>query len=287
MLKRVALLGHPVGHSRSPAMHNAAFRELGIDWRYEALDVEPARFAGVLESLPGQGFAGANVTIPHKLRALEAADDPTEVARVVGAANTLSFRSGRVLADNTDVEGFLTALRERAPSAPTGMNALVLGAGGAGRAVVYALLSAGAARVEVWNRRPERAETLVSDLAGAAGQTALQSAVAPSTASMDLLVNATSLGMRHAHASPIPREGAEFFKAVPLSADELDDRLTVVDLVYRHDRTPLLRAAQARGARCVDGFDVLVHQGAASFRIWTGLHAPLGAMRRGATDGAD
>ena len=183
MLKRVALLGHPVGHSRSPAMHNAAFRELGLDWRYEALDVEPAGFAGVLESLPGQGFVGANVTIPHKLRALEAADEPTEVARVVGAANTLSFQSGRVLADNTDVEGFLTALRERAPSAPAGMNALVLGAGGAGRAVVYALLSAGAARVEVWNRHPERAEALVSDLAGTAGKTALQSAAAPSTAS--------------------------------------------------------------------------------------------------------
>ena len=143
VMKRVALLGHPVGHSRSPAMHNAAFRELGLDWRYEALDVEPARFAGVLESLPGQGFVGANVTIPHKLRALEAADDPTEVARVVGAANTLSFQGGRVLADNTDVEGFLTALRERAPAAPAGMHALVLGAGGAGRGVVYALLSAG------------------------------------------------------------------------------------------------------------------------------------------------
>jgi len=286
-MKRVALLGHPVGHSRSPAMHNAAFRELGLDWRYEALDVEPARFAEVLESLPGQGFVGANVTIPHKERALEAADELTEVARAVGAANTLSFEEGRVRADNTDVEGFLAALREQVPGAPAGMEALVLGAGGAGRAVVYALLSAGAARLDVWNRDPKRAEALVADMAPAAGKTALQSAVTPSTASIDLLVNATSLGMRHANASPEPREGAEFFKAVPLSADELDDRLTVVDLVYRHDRTPLLRAAQARGSRCVDGFDVLVHQGAASFRIWTGLQAPLGAMRRGATDGAD
>jgi shikimate dehydrogenase len=285
MLKRVALLGHPVAHSRSPAMHNAAFRELGLDWRYEALDVEPARFADVLESLPGQGFVGANVTIPHKLSALEAADDSTEVARTVGAANTLSFQGRRVLSDNTDVEGFLTALRERAPEAPAGMHALVLGAGGAGRAVVYALLSAGTARLDVWNRDPERARALVADMAPAAGGTALQSATQPSMASVDLLVNATSLGMRHANASPDPREGAEFFKAVPLSADELDDRLTVVDLVYRHDRTPLQRAAQVRGSRCVDGFDVLVHQGAASFRIWTGLQAPLGAMRRGATDG--
>jgi shikimate dehydrogenase len=284
---RVALLGHPVGHSRSPAMHNAAFRALGLDWRYEAIDVEPERFGEVLAALPGEGFVGANVTIPHKLRALEAADEPTDVARAVGAANTLSFTHGRVRADNTDVEGFLTALRERNPAAPAGMNALVLGAGGAGRGVVYALLSAGAARVDVWNRHPERAETLVSDLAPVAGETALESITEPTAADVDLLVNATSLGMRHPHASPETGEVDEFFKATPLSADELDDRLTVVDLVYRLDRTPFIRAASARGLRCVDGFDVLVHQGAASFRIWTGMPAPLRALRSGATDGED
>jgi len=284
---RVALLGHPVGHSRSPAMHNAAFRELGLDWHYEAVDVEPERFRDVLRSLPEEGFVGANVTIPHKLRALEAADAPTDVARIVGAANTLSFAEGRVRADNTDVEGFLTALREQVPGAPAGMSALVLGAGGAARAVVYALLSAGTERVQVWNRHPERARQLVSDLAPAAANTALESATEPSPRSFDLLVNATSLGMIASHASPEPREGDEFFKAVPLSADELDHRLTVVDLVYRHERTQLVRVASALGLRYIDGFDVLVHQGAASFRIWTGLQAPLGAMRSGATDGED
>jgi shikimate dehydrogenase len=284
---RVALLGHPVGHSRSPAMQNAAFRAVGLDWRYEAIDVPPQDFADVVAALPGRGFAGANVTIPHKLRALEAADEATDVARVVGAANTLSFAGGRVRADNTDVEGFLAALRERAPEAPAGMVALVLGAGGGARGVVYALLQAGAAHVTVWNRHSERAARLVADLAAAAGNSALDSQERPAAGSFDLLVNATSLGMRHAHAGPEPGEGDEFFKAVPLSADELDDRLTVVDLVYRQDRTPLLRAAQARGARCVDGFDVLVHQGAASFRIWTGVEAPLGAMRSGATHGED
>jgi len=287
MTTRIALLGHPVGHSRSPAMQNAAFRAAGLDWRYEAIDVAPAEFAEVLTALPGRGFAGANVTIPHKLRALEAADEATEVARVVGAANTLSFGGGRVRADNTDVEGFLAALRERAPEAPAGMRALVLGAGGAARAVVYALLEASAARVDVWNRHPERAAGLVADLAPAAGSSVLASNEKPFLTASDLLVNATSLGMRDAHAGPGSREGDEFFKAVPLSADELDDRLTVVDLVYRQDRTPLLRVAQERGLRCVDGFDVLVHQGAASFRIWTGMEAPLGAMRSGATDGED
>ena len=287
MTTRVALLGHPVGHSRSPAMQNAAFRAVGLDWRYEAIDVPPEDFPEVLGALPGRGFAGANVTIPHKLRALEAADEATEVARVVGAANTLSFGGGRVRADNTDVEGFLAALRERAPEAPAGMRALVLGAGGAARAVVYALLEAGAARVDVWNRHPERAAGLVADLAPAAGSSVLASNEKPSLTASDLLVNATSLGMRDPDAGPGSREGDEFFKAVPLSADELDDRLTVVDLVYRQDRTPLLRVAQGCGSRCVDGFDVLVHQGAASFRIWTGMEAPLGAMRSGATDGED
>jgi shikimate dehydrogenase len=287
MTTRVALLGHPVGHSRSPAMHKAAFRALGLDWRYEAMDVAPGDFTKVLAALPGRGFAGANVTIPHKLRALEAADEATEVARIVGAANTLSFVDGTIKADNTDVEGFLAALRERAPEAPAGMKALVLGAGGAARAVVYALLEAGAARVDVWNRHPERAHALVADLAQVARDCALRSTIKPAVAASDLLVNATSLGMRDPHASPEPGEGDEFFKALPLSADELDDRLTVVDLVYRQDRTPLLRVAQERGSRCVDGFDVLVHQGAASFRIWTGMEAPLGAMRSGATDGED
>jgi shikimate dehydrogenase len=268
-------------------MHNAAFRELGMDWRYEALDVEPERFAAVLAALPAEGFVGANVTIPHKLRALEAADEATAVARAVGAANTLSFEGGRVRADNTDVEGLLAALRERAPGAPAGMRALVLGAGGAARAVVRALLSAGTERVEVWNRTPGRARELVADLAPARDKAALRAVTAPDRATFDLLVNATSLGMRHAKGLPEPHEEDEFFKAVPLSADEVDDRLTVVDLVYRPDRTPLLRAASARGARCIDGIDVLVHQGAASFRIWTGKPAPLGAMRSGATDGDD
>jgi shikimate dehydrogenase len=268
-------------------MHNAAFRELGLDWRYEAIDVEPERFDEVVRALPGRGFRGANVTIPHKLAALDVADTASEVARAVGAANTLVFEEDAVHADNTDVAGFLTALRERAPEAPAGMRALVLGAGGAGRAVVYALLHAGAARVAVWNRHPERAAALVSDFSGAAGDTELVAAASPALGDTDLLVNATSVGM----VSPGPDPGAtgdpDPIKELRQLADELSDRLIVVDLVYRQDRTPLVRAALARSLRCADGIDVLVHQGAASFRLWTGMHAPLGAMRSGATDGTN
>ena len=160
------LLGHPVGHSRSPAMHNAAFRALGLDWRYEAIDGRAGALRrGRAEPCPGRGFVGANVTIPHKLRALEAADEATEVARAVGAANTLSFRRAD-RADNTDVEGFLAALRERAPEAPAGMQALVLGAGGAARAVVYALLSAGAARWRSGTATPNEPRHSCRDLRG-------------------------------------------------------------------------------------------------------------------------
>jgi shikimate dehydrogenase len=285
---QVAVLGHPVGHSRSPAMQNAAFRALGLDdWRYEAIDVEPERFDDVVRGLATQGYAGANVTIPHKLRALEVSDSATEVAKVVGAANTLVFEAGAVHADNTDVPGFLTALRERAPEAPGGMRALVLGAGGAARAVVYALLEAGAAGVDVWNRHPERAEALVSGLANAASGTELAVTTHPNLGRADVLVNATSVGMVSAGLDPLTPGGQPPIKELPLSADELGDRLIVVDLVYRQDRTPLVRAARARGLRCADGIDVLVHQGAVSFRLWTGMHAPLGAMRSGATNGAD
>jgi shikimate dehydrogenase len=269
-------------------MHNAAFRALGLDdWHYEAIDVEPARFDAVVRELAAGGFAGANVTIPHKLRALEVADSATEVARAVGAANTLVFDGGTIHADNTDVQGFLTALRERAPEAPAGMRALVLGAGGAGRAVVYGLLEAGAAAVDVWNRHPRRAAELVADLEGAASATRLAAVADPRLAGIDLLVNATSVGMVSPRPDPPGRGGPGPIKELPLSADELSDRLIVVDLVYRQDCTPLVRAARARGLRCADGIDVLVHQGAVSFRLWTGKHAPLGAMRSGATNGAD
>ena len=269
-------------------MHNAAFRELGLDdWRYEAIDVEPERFDDVVRSLAAQGYAGANVTIPHKLRALQAADSASPVAQVVGAANTLVFRDGAVHADNTDAQGFLTALRERVPDAPQGMRALVLGAGGAGRAVAYALVDAGAAAVEVWNRHPERAQDLVSHLAGAGKGAGLSATTAPRTDLADILVNATSVGMVSPGSGHSTPEDPDPIKELPLMADELSDRLIVVDLVYRQERTPLVRAALARSLQCVDGIDVLVHQGAASFRLWTGMNAPLGAMRSGATNGAD
>ena len=285
MTKLVGVLGWPVEHSRSPAMHNAAFRALGLDWRYEFLPVEPERFEPFVRELPQRGFVGANVTIPHKLRALALADAETEIARAVGAANTLSFRAGRIEAHNTDVEGFLNALREQVPEAPAGMEATVLGAGGAARAAVFALLSAKAARVAVWNRHPERAQQLVQALRPFAVDTVLEPIPEPDPAGSGLLVNATSVGMPTAHCEASVRADEGVIKELPLSADVWGDRQIVVDFVYRQSGTPLIRQARERGMTAVDGFDVLIHQGAASFRLWTGRDAPLGAMRSGAKDG--
>jgi shikimate dehydrogenase len=148
---------------------------------------------------------------------------------------------------------------------------------------VYALLEAGAARVSVWNRNPKRARGLVQDFSRFRGEAALDVVEAPSLPRAALLVNATSVGMPQSHDDPRPA-AVDAFKELPLSADVWGDRQIVVDLVYRQYGTPLARQARSRGAVCVDGLDVLVHQGAASFRLWTGMEAPLGAMRRGAED---
>jgi shikimate dehydrogenase len=261
-------------------MHNAAFAELGLDWAYDAIEVPPDRFEAVVRGLPERGYVGANITVPHKLAALAVADEATDTARAVGAANTLSFADDSVSADNTDLEGFLRALRQQVPAAPAGMRALVLGAGGAARAVVYGLLREGAARVEVWNRSRERAAGLVEDFRGFAGPESVLAAVdEPALAGRDLLVNATSVGMA-------PGKGhdahTDDFKLLRISADTLAEVQVVADLVYRDGGTALLREASARDLIRVEGVDILVQQGAASFELWTGRKAPLEAMRDGA-----
>jgi shikimate dehydrogenase len=276
------LLGFPVEHSRSPAMHNAAFRELRMDWRYEAIGVEPSRFQAVVHELAEGGCVGANVTIPHKLRALELADSASATARAVGAANTLTFTGGGIAAHNTDVEGFLAALAERAPGAPQGMRALVLGAGGGARAVVYALLLGGASLVTIWNRHPQRARDLIASFEAQNAAARLEIASEPEPSRANLIVNATSVGM--AFSGDEGGGVMQDFKELRLSVDDLDDRQVIVDLVYRDGGTALVRQARARGLHCVEGFDVLVHQGAASFELWTGRPAPLQAMRNGARE---
>jgi shikimate dehydrogenase len=258
----LGVCGWPVAHSRSPQMHNAALAAAGLaDWRYLRLPLPPDLFAETVRALPAAGFRGVNVTIPHKHAALALADRASEAARAIGAANTLTFEDGAILADNTDAPGLLAALGEP----PAGRTALVLGAGGAGRAAVWALRAAGAADVAVWNRTPQRAVALAAELGARAVEV-------PEAA--DIVINCTSVGLDDPDAT---------FKALPLGADELHAGSLVVDMVYRAGGTRLLQAARTRGARVVDGLEILVAQGAASFERWTGMDAPREAMRVAAT----
>jgi shikimate dehydrogenase len=258
-MPRLGVLGWPVAHSRSPAMHNAALAELGLsDWRYQALPVPPELFEPTTRALVGSGFVGANVTIPHKQVALALADSASDAALAIGAANTLTFaREGAITAENTDAPGLLEAIGE--PVA--GLRALVLGAGGSARAVVWALVTSGAGEVMIWNRTRGREEELVRRFD-------CRPVGRPSPA--DLLVNCTSVGL-----TPEARELSNF----RLSTAEVGAYATVVDLVYRDSGpTELVSAARAHGARTVDGIDVLVAQGALSLELWTGRSAPRETM---------
>lgn len=273
-MPRLAVIGHPVAHSRSPAMQTAALGALGLgeEWSYGAIDLAPEEFEARVRALPDEGFAGANVTVPHKQAALALADAPSDVAREIGAANTLVFAAGGIGAHNTDADGFLRAL----PRSPAGQRALVLGAGGAARAIVWALARE-QADVEVWNRTPERAGALCAELGGTpiAGFAAVDDqgdGVLPGQADYELIVNTSSAGLR----------GEEPFDHLPLNPGAFRVGQTVVDMVYGGERSRLLVEAEAAGAETVDGLEILVQQGALSLRIWTGLGPPLDVMRAAA-----
>jgi shikimate dehydrogenase len=239
---RLGVLGWPVAHSRSPAMQRAALEAAGLDgWAYQLLPVPPELFDETVRALPAAGFLGANVTIPHKEAALAVADRATPLAQAIGAANVLTFGPEGIEADNTDAPGLLAAIGDPPPA-----TALVLGAGGSARAAVHALAGAGC-EVSVLARTPSRAAglpaTLVEHPVGA-----------------QALVNCTPVGLEDPDELPLDPAGYEL----------------VVDLVYRAGGTALARTATGR---VVDGYEILVQQGALSFAKWTGRQAPLDTMR--------
>jgi len=227
--------------------------------RYQRLPVAPDVLADTVRALGAAGFRGANVTIPHKEAALALADTASDAAREIGAANTLTFADdGSIAAENTDAPGLLAALGDTPPA-----SALVLGAGGSARAAVWALTRAGT-DVSVWNRTPQRALEL-----------GVRVVERPEPA--ELLVNCTSVGLDRSSTD---------FKQLALDADGLGEYTTVVDLVYRAGGTSLIAQAARRGVRTVDGLEILVHQGALSFTLWTGLPAPLQTMSAAVADAA-
>src|SRR4051794_317125 len=260
-MPRLAVLGHPVSHSRSPAMQNAALGALELwDWDYEAIDVAPGQFQGEVTEMARGKFAGVNVTVPHKEAALALADEASEASQQIGAANTLVFDGEKIEAHNTDADGLLASL----PDTPRGRRVLVLGAGGAARAAIWALRWEGA-EVEVWNRTAEKAAALCAELGGAAVTDPRQDAY-------ELIVNTSAAGL----------QGEDPFEHLPLEPDLFAESQAVVDMVYGERRSPLLEAAEAAGAATVDGGEILVQQGARSLEIWTGRQPDLDVMRSAA-----
>ena len=271
MTKRVVLIGHPVAHSLSGAMHGAAFEALGVDAGYELWDRPPLALAEAIGDLRGDEFLGANVTIPHKEKTLALMDRVTEEAHATGAVNTITKEGKRLVGHNTDVVGFRVALDTLVGKQKMPRQALVLGSGGGARAVVYGLIAEGFQRIVVFNRHLHRAEGLVRFFTRSAAHMELrampwhESIIEAELAKAKVLVNATSVGMS-GDESPIPGE------VVPPG-------LLVLDLVYNPSVTRFLREAETAGSPGMNGELMLLHQGAAAFTLWTGQAAPVEVMR--------
>jgi len=266
----VAVLGHPVAHSLSPRMHNAAFRAQGLDLVYLAFDVAPRELPAAIEGVRSLGLRGVNVTVPHKEAVLRHVDEVDRLAAQVGAVNTVVNDRSRLVGYNTDVEGFRSAVRTLHHEGAHGLRCVVAGAGGAARAVVAALCLDGPAQISLFNRTTSRAMALCEDAntwgcarCGVVGHGDLADVVRSS----DLLVNATTIGL------------STKVKDSVFPVDILDSHHIVVDIVYGPQSTALVAAARAAGAAAQDGREMLVMQAAGAYRLWTGMEPPVDTMR--------
>lgn len=266
-----AVIGHPVRHSLSPALHNAAFAALQLPWVYVAFEVAAGGAERALDAVRALGIAGLSVTMPHKADVARAVDRCSPVAERLGAVNCVRRQGGELVGENTDGAGFLASLREGVGFEPAGQRCVVLGAGGAARAVVLALAEAGAREVAVVNRTLERAEAAAA-LAGPAGVVRDVSAAENAA----LVVNATPLGMAGTMGEGGGPDGGG---NSPIGPTHIGPGQTVADLVYHPLRTPLLDLAHQRGAVLVNGLGMLLHQAGLAFELWTGERAPIEAMR--------
>lgn len=267
----VGLLGHPLGHSLSPVMHNRAFAALGLNFHYLPIEVDADRLGRVAAGLACMNFAGYNITIPHKVRIMEHLDAVDELAGIIGAVNTVALAEGRSTGYNTDGLGFVRTLETEGGITLEGRSVLLLGGGGAARGIAMTMAFHGAREVVLCNRTAARAEAIAADINArvrpcAAAVPREPAALGAAVEACEVLVNATSLGM-HPEADPLPVEPRG-----------LRPELVVCDIVYNPRQTPLLREAAARGCRVVYGLGMLVHQGAEGFRRWTGQEPPLEVM---------
>ncbi|MFH1576292.1 MAG: shikimate dehydrogenase [Candidatus Margulisiibacteriota bacterium] len=276
MRKVTGLIGYPLGHSVSPAMHNAAFKKLGLDYEYVPFEVNPEDLAEALKGLRALHVAGFNVTIPHKEAIVPLLDEVTKLARVIGAVNTVINQEGKLVGYNTDGAGFIESLKEDAKIDPKGKAVVVLGAGGASRAVVVMLAESGAKSIVLSDIEADKANKLsdyVDSYFGNAG-----GSVPPNSPELqraldqaDILVNTTPVGMK-------PKT-----KVSPLAKQiTLPKKLLVYDLVYNPAQTQLLKDASAAGCKTCSGLGMLVRQGAIAFTLWTGEEAPIKDMYQAA-----
>lgn len=268
-MKIFGIVGHPVKHSLSPAMHSAAYKKLGLDYSYKAYDVAPEKLAAFIEE-GKKRFCGLNVTVPYKAAVIGCLDELDESARLINAVNTIKYAENKTIGYNTDGVGCAKALQE-ADVAVKGQKVMLLGAGGAARAIVYRLVTEEAG-VVIANRTHENAEKLAGEIKEKTGKRIgvvdyAPEALKKALSDVDVLINTTTVGMS-------PRKGES-----PLPADVLESHLVVMDIVYNPLETRLLRDAKKRGCKTVDGVGMLVHQGAESFKIWLGVDAPIEDMR--------
>lgn len=274
----VGLIGYPLKHSISPVFQQAAFDFLGLPVRYEAWETPPEALGDALARVRRPDCLGMNVTIPHKVAVMPALDEVEDRARLIGAVNTIVNRQGRLVGHNTDVDGFLQALRERAQYEPAGKRVVLLGAGGAARAVALGLAWTGVASLAILSRRLERGAALAEAVRGLVPNVVVEAVawddepLRRALFGIDLIVNATPIGMKHGQpGSPLPPE-------------LIAPGVVVYDLVYNPLETPLLADAARAGATPIGGLPMLVYQGAAAFELWTGQRPPLGLMMKRAED---
>jgi shikimate dehydrogenase len=267
--KFVAIFGDPIEHTLSPAMHNAAFDELGMDARYVPFHVTPAGLGDAVRGLRSMGFVGANITVPHKERVMEFLDDVDPEASKIGAVNTVVNREGRLTGYNTDGRGFIMSLNEDAGFNPTSRRAFICGAGGAARGVAFALLNSGVRRVYLFDIDEERSDRLVADINSAFGRPAARpSPLDPAfIRATDLVINCTPLGMHEGDPLPMP-EGS--FRSGQV----------VYDVVYNPSETALLKTAKSNGAKAVNGLGMLLYQGVIAFEHWFGVLPPAALMKK-------
>jgi len=265
------IIGHPLTYTISPAMHNAVFKQLGMNFAYVPLVVEPDRLFAALEGLRSLGFVGVNVTMPFKESVLPFMDDIASYAQMVGAVNTIHIQDGRLIGYNTDGRGFIAALEKDAGFDPSGKKVVILGAGGGARSVAASLCLAKAASVTVVNRTIERAESLAEMVSARFGDCGVRT-LSPDDAAVEDAVRESELVV---NAIPV---GIDSEVEVPKAIDYVGAKNLVFDLVYKPEESPLLVAARKKGAAVQNGLGMLVYQGASAFEIWTGRSAPTEVM---------